>query len=157
MPAYVDIDYVKLVGSMPASDVDALEALYPGTVNGVAEAVSRMFDARLAKRYAAPFSSPYPEALRWNVAQVVAAVLWQKRGYNPGSAQDAIIQENKADALAWLKEAADSEKGLVELPLREDKRVEGVSRGGPLGYSETSPYVWTDHQRDGGRADDRRS
>ena len=153
--AYVDIGYVKLVGSMPASDIDALEALYPGTFDGVAAAVSRVFDARLAKRYAAPFASPYPEALRWNVAQVVVAALWQKRGYNPGSAQDEIIQKNKDDAFAWVKEAADSKDGLVELPLRENLPTgSGVERGGPLGYSEQSPYTWTDLQLKGSRAED---
>jgi hypothetical protein len=139
---------------MPASDIDELEVLYPNVVAGLAGSVSRMFDSRLSKRYAAPFASPYPEALRWNVAQVVVAALWQKRGYNPGSAQDQIIQTNKADALAWLKEAADSKDGLVELPLRENTTAEGISRGGPLGYTETSPYVWTDRQVEAGRTDD---
>jgi hypothetical protein len=154
---YVDIAYVKLVGSMPASDIDALEGLYPGTFDGMAEAVSRMFDARLAKRYAAPFAEPYPEALKWNVAHVVVASLWQKRGYNPGSAQDEIIQTNRTEALAWLKEAADSKEGLIELPLREDTTADGVVKGGPLGYHEASPYVWTDRQREDGRMDDSRS
>lgn len=153
--AYVDKDYVKLVGSMPPADVDAVDALYPGTFDALAESVSRTFDARLAKRYAAPFEDP-PETLRWHVAQCVAAALWQKRGYNPGSAQDQIIQENKAEALAWLKEAADSSEGLVELPRREDEpKSDGVTRGGPLGYSEASPYVWTDDQADEGRTEDR--
>ena len=154
MTAYVDADYVKLVGSMPPADVDALEALYPGVVDGVATSVSRMFDARLTKRYAAPFAEPVPEALKWNVAHVVVAALWQKRGYNPGSAQDAIVQQNKADALAWLKEAADSKDGLVELPLKEGEG-EAVTKAAPLGYSEASPYRWTDVQRDAGLADDR--
>lgn len=148
MAAYVDVDFVKLVGSMPAADIDALEALYPGTFAGIAESVSRLFDARLFKRYAAPFALPYPEALRWNVAHVVVAALWQKRGYNPGSAQDQIVQDNKAEALAWLKEAADSKDGLVELPLRANTTAEGVSKAAPLAYSEASPYTWTDRQRE---------
>lgn len=152
MPGYVDAAYVKLVSSMPGEDVDALEVLYPGVVDAIALSVSRMFDSRLAKRYAAPFEAPYPEALKWNVAAVVAAALWKKRGYNPGSAQDTLIQTDKEEALAWLKEAADSKDGLVELPLREDKpRTEGVTKAFPLSYSEASPYTWTDRQRDAAR------
>jgi len=150
------MDYVKLVGSMPAADIDALETLFPGTFLGVATSVSRLFDARLAKRYEAPFADypNCPEAVKWNVAQVVVAALWQKRGYNPGSAQDEIVQTNKADALAWLKEAADSKDGLVELPLRADTTATVVMRGGPRSYSEQSPYAWTDAQADAGRQDD---
>jgi phage gp36-like protein len=147
--AYVDAGYVKLVGIMPATDVDELEALYPGIVGAVAEQVSRIFDARLAKRYATPFAAPVPEVLRAHVCSVVVARLYERRGYNPGSAQDEIIQRSKVEALEWLKEAADSEKGLVELPIRElvpTADTSGVDRGAPLGYAEASPYAWTDVQ-----------
>lgn len=153
--AYVDGDFIRLVGSMPPADIDALEVLYPGVVEGVSKAVSRLFDSKLIKRYAAPFEDPIPEALRWNVAHVVVSVLWQKRGYNPGSAQDQIIEKNKAEAFAWLTEAADSEKGLVELPLRQGD-PEAVTKGGPLGYSEASPFVWTDIQAEAARFEDGR-
>lgn len=155
MAAYVDMDFVKLVGSMPASDIDAVELIYPGTFAAIAESVSRQFDARLAKRYAVPYAADkVPEVVRWNVTQVVVAALWQKRGYNPGSAQDEIIRTNKAEALEWLKEAADSEKGLVEL-LVKDTSTEAVTKTAPLAYSEQSPYVWTDLQREDGRDEDR--
>lgn len=153
--AYVDIAYVKLVGSMPAADIDAVEALYPGTFEGLAESVCRTFDARLQKRYATPFLAPYPEALRFAVAQVLVYLLFMKRGFNPSSEQDGLVQSNRDEALTWLKEAADSKEGLVELPLREDlKATEGITRGGPLVYHEASPYKWTDTQRDDGRTED---
>ncbi|MDB4996652.1 MAG: uncharacterized protein JWM74_4084 [Myxococcaceae bacterium] len=154
MGAYVDIAYVKLVGSMPAADIDAVEALYSGTFAGLAEAVSRLFDGRLMKRYDVPFVAPFPEALKLNVAYVVVAQLWKKRGFNPGSVQDDLIEKDRLEALAWLKEAADSKDGLVELPLRADKTATAVSAGGPMGYSETSPYSWTDIQKRDGRSED---
>lgn len=151
---YVDMAYVKAVSSMPAADIDALEALYPGTFATIATAVSRVFDGRLSKRYNAPFTAPYPEALRLHVAAVVAYRLWLKRGFNPSSEQDSLIKEDRDDALAWLKEAADSEKGLVELPLREDLTTNGVVKTAPLAYSEQSPYAWTDSQLETGRLED---
>jgi len=143
---YVDIEYVKLVGTMPSHDVDALEALTPGMFAAIALSVSRIFDARLFKRYKTPFD-PVPEVVRWHVAHVVVAALWKKRGFNPGSEQDALIERSKDEALAWLKEAADSKEGLIELPLREvAPDATGVVRGGPLGDSEQSPYDWVDKQ-----------
>ena len=47
-----------------------------------------------------------------------------------------------------MKEAADSEIGLYDLPLLNDVTTDGISKGGPLGYSEQSPYSWTDEQAD---------
>lgn len=134
---------------MPAEDVADLEIRYPGIVSKTCIKISGMFDARLRKRYAAPFETPYPDALVFNVALEVAYRLWLKRGFNPTSAQDSAIVQDHTDAMAWLKEAADSEKGLLELPKKEDGlNAGGVSAGAPLSYSEQSPYVWADNQRD---------
>lgn len=158
---YVTIDYVKIVGSMPAADVDALEALYPGTFVGVVTAVSAMFDARLAKRYAVPFGGdPFepaqvPEAIKWHVAAVVVYTLWKKRGFNPSSDQDALIEKDRDEALAWLKEAADSKDGLVELPLRADSNTSGIIGAKPISAHQASPYAWTDEQAYEGRIEDR--
>lgn len=147
-PVYVDLDYVKLVASMPAADVDALNDLFPGKFTAIATSVSAIFEARLHKRYATPFESPFPEALRWHVAQVVAAELWRMRGYNPGHPLDATIEDRRKEALDWLKEAVDSKDGLVELPKRADQAgTSAIDRGGPRGYSEASPYAWLDVQK----------
>lgn len=157
MPAYVDLAYVKAIGSMPAADIDLVESLYPTTFDTLALAISRLFDARLGKRYGAPWDAgDVPEVVKLHVAHVVVYFLWKKRGFNPGSAQDELVVADKDAAEAWLKEAADSKDGLIELPLKESTpKVEGVSRGGPLSYTETSPYVWTDRQVEDGRTDDR--
>lgn len=146
-PVYVDLDYVKLVGSMPPADVDAVNALYPGKFVAIATALSAMAEARLHKRYATPFQEPFPEALRWHVAQLVVAELWRMRGYNPGHELDRTIEERRKEALDWLKEAADSKEGLVELPKRADQAgTSAIDRGGPLCESEPSPYDWIDAQ-----------
>lgn len=144
--AYVDVAYVKMIGSLPGSDIDALEALYPGIFDVVALAVSRMFDGKLWKRYDAPFKVPYPEALKWHVAKVISFELLKKRGFNPTSEQDKVVIDDNEKALAWLENAADPEKGTIELPLREDTTAEGVTRGAPLGSSDASPYAWVDRQ-----------
>lgn len=153
-PVYVDIAYVKLVGSMPPADVDAVDGLFAGKFVAIATAISAMFEARLHKRYATPFEQPYPEALRWHVAQCVVAEMWRARGYNPGHPLDQTIEDRRKEALEWVKEAADSKDGLVELPKRADEAgTSAVNRGGPLGYSEASPWAWTDVQKEtlGGR------
>jgi hypothetical protein len=96
---------------------------------------------------------PVPETvLGWIVAMVTVDV-YQKRGVNP---QDPMILQCVAamdGALAELKEAADSKDGLFDLPACEDTDS-AVTTGGPLGYTETSPYVWTDQERRAGRGED---
>lgn len=148
--AYVDLDYVCLVSPIREDAARSYDADHPNSFAAIAEAVSRMFDARLAKRYATPFDTTKPpEALRFHVGNVVAYQLWLKIGYDPGSQQDSNIKEARDEALAWLKDAADSVEGLVELPRREDATKTdaiAVSRSKPLAYSEATPFEWTRRQ-----------
>lgn len=163
--AYVDLDFVKAVGSMPAADIDILETAFPGTFDAIAGTVTRMFDAKLTKRYSTPFGldslgafdiDRVPDVIKLNVCDVVIYYLWRKRGFNPGSAQDedAIIGARDR-AITWLQEAADSQNGLIELPLR-DTGVDqnAVVKAAPLSYTETSPFVWADRQREIGSGED---
>ena len=147
--AYVDLDYIRDHGTMDPESVDAFEASSPGVIDKLAESVSKIFDAKLRKRYAAPFKEPYPEALRYHVAQFVCFQIWIRRGFNPGSEQDALLTRMRDEAYEWLQEAADSKDGLIELPLRETDPPEGkaIVRSGPIGRSDASPYEWTDRQR----------
>jgi hypothetical protein len=121
------------------------------------EAFTRSFvEARLRKRYSIPFIAPFPSiVLEWQTAMLTLD-MYRRRGFNPGSAQDqdAIIGA-ATTALAEIKEAADSDTGLFDLPLRDDTTASGISQGSPLGYSEGSPYVWTDQQACTGRQEDR--
>jgi hypothetical protein len=148
MSCYVNISDVKDLGTLPEEDIDELERRFPGLTIRVATKISGQFDDRLRKRYATPFQQPYPDSLIDNVARVVAYRLILKRGFNPSSEQDQLVVKEKDEALDWLKEAADSEKGLIELPLRQESPPgeSAINKGGPFGYSESNPYIWMDVQ-----------
>lgn len=139
---------------MPAADVASLNTIASGWVDTQLEYWSSQIDARLAKRYAVPFASPYPIAVKGWLARIVTVRAFLKRGIDPNDQQ---FQEIKADcdaAIAEIKEAADSNEGLFDLPLRANTNATGITRGGPFGYSESSPYAWTDVQALEGYADD---
>lgn len=103
-------------------------------------------NARLSKRYAAPFADPVPEiVLGWLVA-LVTPKLYQRRGWDPSDAQAAEIIKDAETARDEILEAANSETGLFDLPLRDDGSKSAIGRGGPFSYAEPSPYEWTDHQ-----------
>ena len=100
-------------------------------------------------------STPVPAiALGW-LARMVDVDVWDKRGTNP---QDPTIERwiaLRQEALDEIKEAADSKDGLFELPTNDVLGDSAVDHAGPLLYSETSPYTWTNLQGCEGRLEDR--
>jgi hypothetical protein len=131
---------------MPRGDADALDTGEPGYIASRIAFHQAKINARLAKRYAVPFAAPNETVLGW-LTDLVTWDAYKKRGYNPSSEQDAEIRSDAELASAEIKEAADSETGLFDLPLRElSTGSSGVTQGGPYGYSESSPYTWQNQQ-----------
>lgn len=144
--AYLTVEEFKLDTVMPDGDVVDLEAQNPGWLARQLEKISAEIDAKLRKRYAAPFSAPYPLKVVGWLEAIVTLRAYQRRGFNPSAMQDQTILEAEKRAWAEIEQAADAEKGLFELPVTQGATATGVVRGGPLGYSEVSPYTWTDRQ-----------
>lgn len=146
MSSYLDLLEFRTRTVMPSEDVDLVESMYPGFLLSRLIFHTSRINARLRKRYDAPFASPVPEiVLGWLVA-LVTLEGYQKRGWNPSDAQSAQIVTAATEASADLLEAANSEEGLLDLPVRENTTDTGISKGGPFGYSEPSPYDWIDAQ-----------
>lgn len=146
MSTYLDVDGFRLRTAMPLEDVDDLEQRFPGFLAARLAVASSEITSRLRKRYSAPFAAPVPEVvLGWLVA-LVTPVAYLRRGVNPADEQFASIVEEAKLAREQMKEAADAEEGLFDLPLRADTTTSGISQGGPMVYSEASPYEWTDVQ-----------
>jgi hypothetical protein len=91
-------------------------------------------------------STPVPEiALGWLVALLDVDV-WQRRGANPQDPTIASAILERDTALAEIKEAADSNEGLFELPTNDVVGDSAVVRATPLSYTEASPFVAADRQ-----------
>ena len=146
MSNYLTVARFKLLTVMADEDVDALEARFPGFLMARSEVISGTIDARLRKRYAAPFESPYPNAVELWVARILTPAAYLKRGVDTTDRQFTEVYEDSKAAWVEIKEAANAVEGLYDLPLRQDTTATGISKGGPLGYSEASPYTWTDEQ-----------
>lgn len=134
---------------MPAADVDYLEQAFPGWLQRRLDEETAYMEARLRKRYVVPLDRTSPPfiALRW-LTDIVTQAAFHLRGHNATSEQDDKAINEPADrARAELKEAADSKDGLFDLPTRDAAGGSGVVSGGPLSYSETSPYLGFDLQR----------
>lgn len=170
MARYMMTERFSELSIMPSPDVDAIEALESGWIQRQIDRVGAVIDARLAKRYAVPFGGPpapaasvrsdVPEILEDWITAIVTARAYAKRGVNPSSGDlwfaEMVITPAREAALA-VAEAANSETGLFDLPLLASVAPAGnATRGGPLAYTERSPYVHTDVQQAAGRDDDER-
>lgn len=158
MPAaasYLSLSDFEGLSVIPASYVTEIETIQPGWTLKKLAFLSRLIDARLRKRYAVPFASPYPEVVQHWLARLATVECYLKRGVDPTDAQFAAMKEAAAEAWAEITEAANSDTGLFDLPLIADAQAQsGISKGAPLAYTEVSPYVWRDHQLEDGTADD---
>lgn len=149
MSQYLTLTEFRAITTMPWGDVDDLEIAAPGWIVNQVIVVSGLIDGRLRKRYAAPFEVPIPDIVRSWAARIVTLRAYLRRGVDARDAQFQVILDDATRAEAEIKEAADSKDGLFELPIRQDLPTSGgIARGGPLGYSEASPYTWTTVQAD---------
>jgi hypothetical protein len=113
--------------------------------------------SRLVKRYSVDFTAPGPvpeKIVEWLVVLVDIEV-WKCVGGNPEGREDGWYDKDRDRVEAELKEAADADTGLFELPLRntDPTGASAVSKGGPLVESFNTVHGWFDAQalaRDGG-------
>lgn len=162
MHRYMSLARFRQLSVMPGPDIDLIESLESGWIDAQLDLLTAWLDSRLAKRYVTPFGAdpdpPESAPVRSDVPMVIQEWLtalltpraYGKRGINPSSGElwfnEFVIGPYK-QALADVKEAANSNEGWFDLPMRGSDDPAGIAqRGGPKGYSETSPYVWFDQQ-----------
>jgi len=156
---YLTLTGFKGLTTIPAVFVDEVEKVAPGWIDAQIDYWSRWIDSRLRKRYASPFAAydatpPTPLAVQGWIARIVTVRVWLKRGVDPNDLQFDVINVDATSALEEIAEAANSDTGLYDLPLRVDEDGTALSRGTPRSYSEASPYVWTDRQSATARNED---
>jgi hypothetical protein len=146
--AYQTLAEFKSLTLMTSASVDRLELDAPGWIAGQLELWSRHIDSRLGKRYLTPFRPPYPIVLQRWLTMLVTKRAYLKLGAFESDAQQKTISDDYTQAADELKESADANTGLFDLPLSDSQAGSGIAFAGPLVYSEQSPYVGGDVQVD---------
>lgn len=159
MSVYLDIATFKLLTVLPPSYVDELETEQAGWMDAQIDVVSRWVDARLRKRYVTPFARfdatpPTPRQVQSWVARILTPLVWIRRGVDPGDLQFDVVRQDADDAREEVKEAATAEDGLFDIPTETDADATAIARTETRGYSEQSPYVGFDRQRETGHHED---
>jgi hypothetical protein len=91
--------------------------------------------------YSAP--TPVPEAVLGWLTDLVSVDVMKKRGANSNDPAMGELIAAANTALAECEQAANSKEGLFDLPV-DDSGGSDIRTGGPLFYTETSPYVSAD-------------
>lgn len=156
VPGYLTVAEFSKRTIMPQAQIARIETRDPGWLDMQLESSSRWIDARLAKRYRVPFRGHVPEQVRSWVARMVTLRAYLSHGINASDQQLALVTSDAEKAEAEVREAANGEIGLIDLPASDEIGTSAVTEGSPRFYSETSPYVSLDVQRARGRADDQR-
>jgi hypothetical protein len=154
LSAYLTVAEFKPRTIMPDAQIDRIEQKTPGWLDAQLESSSRWADMWLAKRYPVPFAAPYPEAVKSWVARMVTQRAYLHHGIPSSDAQQALVAADAQKAEDEIKQAADGQLGLIDLPGGA-ANVSGVMFGGTRVYSESSPYVGKDVQRTRARGEDR--
>lgn len=149
MPATSYLTYNSFLARTvaPSAVLSEVENAYPNWILAQLLTYSAQIDARLAKRYAVPFSSVSPPEMVCNwLARLVTPRVYYKRGVDPADKQIDDLVQDAARVLEELKEAADAENGLYDLPLRADADGSGISKTRVLWRADQDAYTWTDRQ-----------
>lgn len=148
MTQYLTTTQFALRTLAPSDYVTIVEADQPGWLDAQLAAKSRWLDGKLAKRYAAPFASPYPELLLDWLTRIVTWRMYLKRGVDPTDREVQLVKEDAETAEREVDNAVSLAEARVELPLRENTTASGVTVGRPLTYTDSSVYTWADVQWD---------
>ncbi len=159
MAIYLDFAGFKDLTIIPSDFVDQVEAVSPGWVEKQLDYWGRWIDSRLRKRYASPFAAfdavpPTPLAVQGWLCRLVTVRVMLKRGVDTDDLQYPAINADAELVRDELTEAANSEEGLFDLPLRTDENGSLITQANPLSNSQQSPYVWTDLQQATGIVED---
>lgn len=130
----------------PAAAMTEVETQFPGWLQVQIDSMASLINARLAKRYAVPFPDPAPEQILSWLTRLVTVQLYFKRGFDPTDAQSAALVQDRDTVWAEIKEAADAQGGLFELPLRSDQSSGSAVRSPILYRSDPTPFERIDRQ-----------
>jgi hypothetical protein len=103
--------------------------------------------------YSAP--TPVPEVILGWLATLLDLDVMRKRGVNPQDPLLELMVESVNTVRLEVQDAVDGKDGLWDIPTNEDADS-AVTTGGPMCYSESSPYVYADSQEREGVAEDLR-
>src|SRR5580658_6575792 len=129
---------------MSAADITIVENKTPGKVESLIAGNWAWMCGLLLKRYPLPWPLPVPELLLLWLTQITTPAVFRSRGVAGMGADSQIDRLDKLadEAKKEVRDAANGQNGLFELLMSDASPGTAVALGGPLAYTESSPYFW---------------
>ena len=143
MPTYLALATYKQRTTIDASVVQLCENKGKD-VSWWLESASAQINTRLAKRYAVDFASPgpVPDQIIFWLIRLVNIDVWECAGGLPEGREDGWADAARKQVYEELKEAADAENGMYELPLRSTDTLgnSAINKGGPFVHEDVTVH-----------------
>jgi len=144
MPSYLTLATYRARTTIDGSLVDLCVAKGKD-VDWWLEAASAEINMRLVKRYAVDFDNPgpVPDAIVKWLIRLVNIDVWECAGGLPEGREDGWADAARKQVYDELEKAADAEKGLFELPLRNTDPLgqSAINKGGPFVHEDATAYA----------------
>jgi hypothetical protein len=145
MPSYLTLADYRSITTLDGSVVDLCSAKGKDVQRWL-DLGSAHIRARLVKRYAVDFTDPGPtpdKIIEWLVLLVDIPVC-KSAGATPEGRVDDWAREDEKRVNDELKEAADAENGLFELPLKntDPTGASAINKGGPFVKTFLTPHTF---------------
>ena len=142
---YLTLELYRDLTVLDEVRIDALYQRRPTFFARNFEMVSRQLEDRLRHKYNVPFPENHSTIQGWIVALVdpVAAI---KVGLTPTDELFGMVRERAATAETQITDASNPQSANWNLPLKGSEDASAISKGGPFGYAEASPYDCIDVQ-----------
>lgn|SRR5512133_900986 len=105
----------------------------------------RNIEDRLRHKYAIPFPPSHPTIEGW-IVSIVQPKAALKVGIDPGDPGYVEMVRLSTEVNLELTDASDMQSSRWNLPRISAQDPSAIAKGEPFGYSEASPYDWTDRQ-----------
>lgn len=143
MPTYLALATYKQRTTIDASVVQLCENKGKD-VSWWLESASAQINTRLTKRYAVDFTSPgpVPDQIIFWLIRLVNIDVWECAGGLPEGREDGWADAARKQVYEELKEAADAENGLYELPLRNTDTLgsSAVNKGASFVHEDATVH-----------------
>ena len=142
---YLTVERFNDLSVLAEERVQELCTRRPAFLDTQFDVALRSIEDRLRHKYVVPFPPAHPTIEGW-IVSIVQPKAALKVGIDPGDPGYVEMVRLSTEVNLELTDASDMQSSRWNLPRIPAQDASAIAKGEPFGYSEASPYDWTDGQ-----------